>query len=141
MAKQSILGGPFKGDDSSGLVSPAYVEIMEEYGIDLDAPLIQRWRELAEKLAEDFHPVFRKPRGRPPHRNYGYYAMLIGSVRWVRERDGYPSDRAALKFLYENHPGLLVGTWKEEKRAVPSFDSLEADLKIARSRVKGEDII
>ena len=111
MAKKTLLSGAFADDDTPDpVVPPTYSEIMENYEIDPVAPLIQRWRELAEKLAEEFHPAFRKPLGRPPHRNYGYYAILIGSVRWVRERDGYPSDRAALKFIYENHPGLLVGT-------------------------------
>ena len=132
--KPSILGGINFDEPLPDKVPPTHAEIMSDYGIDPNAPLVERWRELAEKLAEEYHPNFRKPQGRPAHKNHAYYGMLIGSVRWIRERDGLSSDKAALKFLYGNNPGLLVGSDREDK--IPSINSLEIDLKTARSLVK-----
>jgi len=130
----SILGHPHDGERVTDTVGPPYAEIMQDYGIDPDVPLFQRWRELAEKLAAEFHPKFRKPAGRPAHKSHAYYAMLIGSVRWTRENDGFSSDKAALKYLYDNYPYLLVGIKREA--VIPAFTSLEADMKVARSLVK-----
>jgi hypothetical protein len=140
MAKKppSILGQPCDGKPITESVARPYAEIMQDYGIDPDIPLFQRWRELAERLATEFHPKFRKPPGRPGHRSHAYYAMLIGSVRWTRENDELPSDKAALRYLYDNHPGLLVGTKREA--VIPAFSSLEADLKTARTLVKSGNI-
>jgi hypothetical protein len=64
--------------------------------------------------------------------------MLIGSVRWTREKDGFSNDKAALKYLYDNYPGLLVGTKREA--VIPAFTSLEADMKVARNLVKKKQI-
>ena len=132
--KPSILGDDINFDEPlPDTVTPAHAEIMNDYGIDPNAPLIERWKEFAEKLAEKYHPNFRKRQGRPAHKNHAYYGTLIGSVRWIRERDGLSSDKAALKFLYDNNPALLVGWDRKDK--IPSINSLETDLKTARALV------
>jgi len=140
MAKKpsSLLGQPYDGEPITDAIAQPYAEIMDDYGIAPDAPSFQRWKELAEKLADEFHPKLRNPPGRPSHKHLAYYGMLIGSVRWTLEKEGLSNDKAALRYLYDNLPGLLVGTNREEE--IPAFSSLEADMKTARSLVKNKKL-
>ena len=95
-----------------------------------------KWRRLAERLAEKYHPDFeaKKGVGRPKHKTGGYYAMLLGTVNWFREKEGFSNDRDALKYCYNHCPHLLVGT--HNKGWVPTEDSLYRDLNKAKKAVK-----
>jgi len=135
--KPTILGGAFDDDDGTlvvdGTTGDAAI-LMKEFGIDPAGPLVPRWKALAQALAEKYHPDFRGPVGRPKHKTVPYYAMLLGSIEYEKERCNLPSFKAALDLLYEKHPSLLIGY--PPKAPLPSLASLYSDFKTARSMKK-----
>mgnify|MGYP001808278203 CR=1 FL=1 len=98
-----------------------------------------KWRRLAERLAEKYHPDFNK---RPPvstgHKTGGYYFMFLGTVNWVRKEKGFSNDKEALKYCYNHFPYLLVGA--HNAGYVPTEDSLYTDLTKAKQAVRKDKL-
>jgi hypothetical protein len=135
MAKKpsSLLGQPYDGVHipfSDATTGDAAI-LMKEFGIDPAGPIVPRWQALAQALAEKYHPDYKAPVGRPAHKTTPYYAMLLGSVEHEKERQNFSSFKAAARWLYDNHPGLLVGMGRAKH--IPAFSSIYADFKTARS--------
>jgi hypothetical protein len=101
---------------------------------DLESPTRDNWRNLAEYLADRYHPDFRGPVGNRRHRHAAYLAMLYGNVKFIREDKCLPNDKAALQYILYNFPDVLTGF--KPGNHLRSLSTLEADLKRARKYVK-----
>ena len=112
-------------------------KLFKDAGINLDDrenPTRDNWRNLAEYLADRYHPDFRGPVGNRRHRHAAYLAMLYGNVKFIREDKCLPNDKAALQYIYNNFPYVLTGF--KPRNHLRSLSTLEADLKRARRYVK-----
>ena len=128
MAKRTLLTAGKADPQDTTTDAGEYAEMMEEYGIEPTSA--NRWKDLAQVLAEKLH---KNPRGRPLQKDNAYYAFLLSNVEHHKNFRGLSSDKASLQMLYDDRNDLLVGLDGDgEEKYVPSFDSLEADLKIAR---------
>jgi hypothetical protein len=112
-------------------------KLFKDAGIKLDDwenPTRNNWRNLAEYLAERYHPDFKGPIGNRRHRHAAYLAMLYGNVKFIREDKCLPNDKAALQYILYNFPDVLTGF--KPGNHLRSLSTLEADLKRARKYVK-----
>jgi hypothetical protein len=112
-------------------------KLFKDAGINLDDwenPTRDNWRNLAEYLADRYHPDFRGPVGNRRHKHAAYLAMLYGNVKFIREDKCLPNDKAALLYICNNFPDVLTGF--KHGDYLRSFSTLEADLKRARKYIK-----
>ena len=112
-------------------------KLFKDAGINLDDwenPTRDNWRNLAEYLADRYHPDFRGPVGNRRHKHAAYLAMLYGNVKFIREDKCLPNDKAALQYICNNFPDVLTGFKPGDH--LRSFSTLETDLKRARKYVK-----
>ena len=111
--------------------------LFKDAGIKLDdweKPTRDNWRNLAEYLADRYHPDFRGPVGNRRHRHAAYLAMLYGNVKFIREDKCLPNDKAALQYILYNFPEVLTGF--KPRSHLRSLSTLEADLKRAQKYIK-----
>lgn len=116
-------------------------KLFKDAGINLDDwenPTRDNWRNLAEYLADRYHPDFRGPVGSRRHKHAAYLAMLYGNVKFIREDKCLPNDKAALQYICNNFPDVLTGFKPGDH--LRSFSTLETDLKRARKYVKNGKI-
>ena len=112
-------------------------ELFKDAGINLDDwenPKREDWRNLAEYLADRYHPDFKGPIGNRRHRHASYLAMLYGIVRFTQEDKCLPNDEAALQYICNNFPDVLTGS--KPVNHLRSFSALETDLKRAQKFIK-----
>ena len=112
-------------------------KLFKDAGISLDDwenPTRGNWRNLAEYLADRYHPDFRGSVGNRRHKHAAYLAMLYGNVKFIREDKCLPNDKAALQYICSNFPEVLTGF--KPGGHLRSLSTLETDLKRARKYVK-----
>jgi hypothetical protein len=112
-------------------------KLFKDAGINLDDwenPSRDNWRNLAEYLADRYHPDFRGSVGNRRHKHAAYLAMLYGNVKFIREDKCLPNDKAALQYICSNFPDVLTGY--KPGGHLRSLSTLETDLKRARKYVK-----
>ena len=122
--------------DNSFTIEQAH-KLFKDAGINIDDwenPTGDNWQNLAEYLADRYHPDFRGPIGNRRHRHAAYLAMLYGIVKFAREDKCLPNDKAALQYICNNFPDVLTGL--KPVNHMRSVSTLEADLKRARKYVK-----
>ena len=112
-------------------------KLFKDAGINIDDwenPTRDNWRNLAEYLADRYHPDFRGPVGNRRHKHAAYLAMLYGNVKFIREDKCLPNDKAALQYICNNFPDVLTGF--KPGAHLQSLSTLETDLKRAKKYVK-----
>ncbi len=112
-------------------------ELFKDAGINLDDwenPKREDWRNLAEYLADRYHPDFRGSIGIRRHRHAAYLAMLYGIVNFTLEDKCLPNNKTALEYIHNNFPEVLTGL--KPGNHMRSLSSLETDLKRAQKYVK-----
>ena len=112
-------------------------EMFKDAGINLDDwqnPTHENWQNLAEYLADRYHPDFRGAIGNRRHRHATYLAMLYGIVKFTQEDKCLPNDKTALEYICYNFPEVLTGL--KPGNHLRSLSALETDLKRARKYVK-----
>ena len=131
------LANDHSSSDDHSLTSEQAKKLFKDAGIDLDDwenPTCDNWRNLAEYLADRYHPDFRGPIGNRRHRHASYLAMLYGIVKFTQEDKCLPNDEAALQYICNNFPDVLTGS--KPVNHLRSFSALETDLKRAQKFIK-----
>jgi hypothetical protein len=129
-------GDPFSFGDHLFTREQAH-KLFKDAGINLDDwenPTRDNWRNLAEYLADRYHPDFIGPVGNRRHKHAAYLAMLYGNVKFIREDKCLPNDKAALQYICNNFPDVLTGF--KPGGHLRSLSTLETDLKRASKYVK-----
>ena len=130
-------GGDYFSISSHLFTRAQAYKLFKDAGINPDEkenPTSDNWRDLAEYLADRYHPDFRGSIGIRRHRHATYLAMLCGIVEFTREDKCLPNDKDALQYICNNFPDVLIGLKPGNQKR--SLSSLETDLKRAKKYVK-----